>query len=201
MKINNLVAELAKQNLTNDEILWFKFCESFNLDYDLIENRFFKIDDEDHYYKILGLCWKSNHEIEDGSDFLNNELIIHYKKFKKQKEYHLAEPKNTNNSIPLCDSINSTDSLNQSYQNCTSIISTLASTQTLTSATHTFNNSFNDYLININEKIDSLNSNNKLMDDENYMTFDELFKYYYPENNRNYQWPEIKLQKFKIIMI
>ena len=41
----------------------------------------------------------------------------------------------------------------------------------------------------------------KEVDDENYMTFDELFKYYYPENNRNYQWPEIKLQKFKIIMI
>lgn len=198
MKINNLVAELAKQNLTNDEILWYKFCENFNLDSNLIENNFYKINDENNYYKILGLCWKLNHEIENGSDFLNNELIIHYKKFKRQQECHLAEPKNTINSIPLCDSI---DSLNQSCQNYTSIISTLASTQTLASTTHTFNNSFNDYLNNINEKIDSLNSNNKLIDDENYMTFDELFKYYYPENNRNYQWPEIKLQKFKIIMI
>jgi hypothetical protein len=43
MKINNLVAELAKQNLTNDEILWYKFCENFNLDCNLIENNFYRL--------------------------------------------------------------------------------------------------------------------------------------------------------------
>lgn len=196
MKINNLVAELAKQNLTNDEILWYKFCENFNLDCDLIKNRFFKIDDEDHYYKILGLCWKSNHEIEDGSDFLKNELIIHYKKFKIQK----YEIKNDNASIS--DEIKNDNlindnliALNNSIN--TSLISTIAPTQMISSTATTFNN----YLDNINEKIDSLNLNNKLKECNDYMTFDELFKYYYPENIKDFEWPKIKLQKFKIIMI
>lgn len=195
MKINNLVAELAKQNLTNDEILWYKFCESFNLDCDLIENRFFKINDEDHYYKILGMCWKSNHEIEDGSDFLKNELIIHYKKFKIQKceikignvsiSGEIKEIKINDNLTVLNNSINS------------SLISTIAPAQMISSTTTTFNNYFND----ISEKIDSLNSNNKLKEHDNYMTFDELFQNFYPENNKDYIWPEIKSQKFKIIMI
>lgn len=193
MNVNELSKRIQIDDLSYEQLMWFKFAKQLNLDELLLE----AIIIEKHSgkkYQIAGLHWKYILNTENVLNIFDNELVVHI--------IEVFEVLNDNEEIKIQESI-----IDKHLNNfCTTSNQTSSQISNLISQSHVISTSVIDKYSTISHQISELNnlSQSKRInpvvdcDKSNYISISKLISDFIPED-KSLTFPAIiKPQKFKI---